>query len=146
MQVADDTVCATWTFWHPNLFGDLFDWLEREDLYNAHTTKAPALSHDQLHAAREYLSEKSGWQEEMMLTVPQRPGDLVNVPPGWLHQVVTTAPCMKVAWDFFRSVQAMPTLASTHSKLLSRFTKPTNAPDYMALQEVVVSLVKTFHK
>ena len=112
------------------------DWLSSEGLYSKQSTKGPQLGESELQRFREYLAEVTDKDARtLVLRVEQQVGDIVSIPPGWLHQVVTFKPCLKVAWDYVKSFEMMPRLASVHN-VLHGFNNPFSAPDYMGLSQI----------
>jgi oxalate decarboxylase/phosphoglucose isomerase-like protein (cupin superfamily) len=61
--------------------------------------------------------------------VMQCDGDVVHVPPGWVHMVVNTAASVKVAFDMVKA-SAMVRYAMSWARIATQVTKH-NAPDYM---------------
>lgn len=131
-----------WTFWHPSIVWVLVDWLSAKGSYSKQSTKGPQLGEPELQNFRKYLAEVTDKDvSTLVLTVEQQVGDMVSIPPGWLHQVVTFKPCLKVAWDYVRSFEMMPRLASVHN-VLHGFNNPFSAPDYMGLSQIVMGFCK----
>ena len=68
--------------------------------------------------------------ERLCFILEQYPGDAICVPPGWMHAVVNTHACIKLAWDYI-DVMEFPAYISAWRDLASRFTPDENANDYM---------------
>jgi JmjC domain, hydroxylase len=43
-----------------------------------------------------------------VVTLNQSVGDVIHVPPGWVHQVVNLQPCLKVACDVYDPLHYIP--------------------------------------
>lgn len=114
-----------------------------KELYSESISQAPTHASRDVEDFKAFLFGKD-WLDVSLAMITSEPGQLVSVPLGRLHQVVTVAPCLKIAWEFFKSVQTMPKLASIRQQLSSKYTRPTNAPDYMALQGVAPNLIKYY--
>jgi hypothetical protein len=74
-------------------------------------------------------------QPNAMTSIAQKIGDVVHVPPGWLHAVFTLQPCVKLAWDFI-CVENLPNYMAAwmHVGVLAKST----AHDYMGTSSVLV--------
>jgi hypothetical protein len=55
---------------------------------------------DEIETLRDILGDDG------IFEVRQHAGDLVVVPPGWVHCVITVRPCLKLAWDFWDPANA----------------------------------------
>jgi hypothetical protein len=66
----------------------------------------------------------------------QKSAQIVRVPPGWIHCVVNTCGCLKLAWDYF-VVLNLPTYFHSRSLLRSFRIKE----DYAGLENLVVHLL-----
>ena len=50
---------------------------------------------------REDMGADPVTQIDYVHIISQCHGDMIMIPPGWLHQVVNKLPCIKLAWDFY---------------------------------------------
>ena len=81
-----------------------------------------------------------GKHPECMIKLYQRAGDVVHVPPGWLHSVFTLQASAKVAWDYIvpeslhKSVAAWAHVGTQME---------TTTQDYMAAPTVLVEHAKS---
>lgn len=138
--------CASWTFFHPEVLQFLFDWLETEKLFDAVSPTYAFLREKQLLAFKRHLVEMCGYTakslSDVVVEVPQKGGDLMFVPPGWAHQVATLLPCLKVAWDYFHSMEDFPIHARLARQLIGKFTPTSSASDFMQVLVVAVEIAK----
>lgn len=63
-----------------------------------------------------------------VVIVPQRHGQVVYVPPGWIHQVTNLQPCLKVAFDYY-DPKHFGVYALVH-ELASKYFKLNMSIDY----------------
>lgn len=68
-------------------------------------------------------------QKGVEFVMIERHCDLINVPPGWLHQVTNLAPNVKLAWDC-RVVEHMPAYSRVHA-LISKHMGDRGVQDYV---------------
>jgi hypothetical protein len=125
MDVTQDTVLAYWVFVHPEKIGAADAWLKRNGY-------SGGLKHDYSKLPRFTKGEAEAMQkalggEEWCFILDQRAGDLIRVSPGWLHCVVNTAPCIKVAWDYVIP-EELPAYIKLWRDILTQHT--ANPADY----------------
>lgn len=144
MQVKLGYTCAVWTMIHPSLVPQFFHWLESSDhsddgepqgsYLDTYLRKGFNLSGAQVDSLRAHLvAEGVSELGSKLLTVSHKAGELVKVPAGWLHQVVTILPCMRITWQSVSSMQSFPRLAAIR-KLAATYTAPRNNTDWIAVQ------------
>jgi len=74
-------------------------------------------------------------QPDAIVKLEQKVGQVVHVPPGWLHSVFTLQPCVKMAWDFMESTH-LAWYAAAWMHIATRV--PGTAKDYMWLSSLLV--------
>ena len=62
----------------------------------------------------------------------QKTGDVVEIPPGWIHCVVNVMPCIKLAYDRI-VVEDMVKFPFIHSTINVPFFRQSSAQDYQAM-------------
>lgn len=93
------------------------------------------LGDEDVRALEAHLNAQCGPRRSLVV-LEQKAGDLVRVPPGWVHQVVNKQRCLKIAGevydeaDFARYGLHMQAIASP-------IFGPQMFPDYTALSRVV---------
>ena len=84
----------------------------------------------------ELQNHLNAYKPNSVVVIEQEHGDVVTVPPGWVHQVVTRQPCLKVALDKY-----LPDNYGVYALLMRTITSPVfgraMSPDYMAICEIV---------
>lgn len=86
------------------------------------------LGEEDLQALEQFLGDGS------VMRLVQVAGTVVRIPPGWVHQVYNTLPCMKVAAEEYHLVDA-GAYALLQLHILPLFGGAL--PDYMAVNQVV---------
>jgi hypothetical protein len=72
----------------------------------------------------------------------QRHGEMVVVPPGWIHQVTNLKPNIKLAWDTIDHRQ-FAAYALLHTSIATKYFRGVMAEDYMAVNRVIeIELLK----
>ncbi|KAF5825515.1 hypothetical protein DUNSADRAFT_9046 [Dunaliella salina] len=72
---------------------------------------------------------------DCMVRLEQHVGEIMHVPPGWLHAVFTLQPAVKMAWDFVELVSFAKYMAAwAHVGTLMRHS----ADDYIGMATVLV--------
>lgn len=122
---------AVWTFLHPSLAEQANAWLIQNGFEKGFQTAGRAfLSDDRVSAFKTAMDALMPGGSGGVLVVEQRAGDMVYVPPGWIHQVYNLQPCLKLAWDFYATEHF-----AIYSMLQSRIAAPLfgaeMADDYM---------------
>lgn len=116
LQASSNHVSTIWPFWQLIVACHLTLWLQSEGLYIHDRLSGPILDDNQLASCCQHLSDVIGTDISTKTgTVKQKAVELVTVPLGWLHQVVTVVPCLKMAWDHVRIFSPMRMLASVHN-------------------------------
>jgi JmjC domain, hydroxylase len=75
-----------------------------------------------------------------VVVLEQHHGDKVTVPPGWVHQVVTLQPCLKVALDVYVK-DRYGAYALLMRRIASPLFGPGMFPDYIAMNAVMAAEV-----
>ncbi len=91
-------VVAAWLFIAPRAAAPTDLWLRDRGHVNG-LAGNPRLGEEEVAALKLALAGL-GLGDGCVVEVQQRAGDMVHVPPGWIHQVVNMRPCLKLAWDF----------------------------------------------
>lgn len=121
-------VLAEWTFIHPDAIQAANTWLQQNGFAAGLATPQRALlSSEQVSAMQAALANVVAGGA--VRVVQQRAGDMVHVPPGWVHQVVNVRACLKLAWDFY-DYQHFPLYAKLQSMIVPLFGGHM-AADYM---------------
>ena len=68
---------------------------------------------------------------DKVVLIEQKAGEVVFVPPGWVHCVVNMEPCIKAACDLY-TVDRFPSYARAAYEVGSAVMHVANAPDYMS--------------
>ena len=55
-----------------------------------------------------------------MPIIYQWSGDVITIPPGWLHCVFNLQPCLKIAFDYFEPHQ-LPSLIDSWTQIASPY-------------------------
>jgi hypothetical protein len=93
-------VLAEWTFIHPDAAEAANSWLQNNGFATGFTTVGKALlSSQQVSAMQAALADAVAGGA--VRVIQQRAGDMVYVPPGWVHQVYNVRSCLKLAWDLY---------------------------------------------
>jgi len=77
--------------------------------------------------------------EGALLVIQQCAGDLISVPPGWMHAVFSTQPCVKLAWDSASESKIVSYALNWRDRLCRM--RGENAQDYVALMSLLVQCV-----
>jgi len=97
-------VLARWTLIHPSAAIDAYNWMRNQG-FKASGGKAAwlstVLSPEQVEKLTAHLKQLPALShiKSPILVLEQRAGDIIDVAPGWAHQVENLATCVKVAWD-----------------------------------------------
>jgi hypothetical protein len=90
------------------------------------------------------LREKVNTERPPAFVVDQHAGQRVYVPPGWMHMVANTQPCLKLAFDVYKAAN-FPAYIQSWKRVAANPALDANAEDYMAANVVLAqSLVKTY--
>lgn len=154
---ATDTVLAVWVFINPLLVGEADAWIKgtikTSKRKHSQSTQVSSrwpegfassaedrvhLKGDDLERFVEYMHSFATPNPVVMLE--QKPGQLVHVPPGWVHQVTNMSPNVKVAWDYY-DANNMHKYVELQHKLASRYFKGSMARDYMSFNMIMSVLV-----
>jgi len=81
---------------------------------------------------------------DKLIEVRQFAGDLVWVPPGWVHCVRTDEACLKLAWDFWDPAHALDYVTSWMGIVSKLFGKAQGA-DYINVLGVLADSLKSGH-
>jgi hypothetical protein len=156
------TTLALWSFLHPSELSDkklkgFFDeWclknlqkycLEGEDttdlrLFNQEVNKTPSkqqsrkplLSMTDMAEFNTFLASKSERPDfQFTIHVHQKHGEVMQVCVGWSHQVVNMEECMKYAFDFATTSNAMQCVHTNN--VLHAMYAGVNAPEYRSILE-----------
>ena len=135
--------CAVWHFFHPSILHILFNWLCEKGLWKDSLTDAPFIPECRITEFKEALNSKGDTDRAShIITVEQKGGDLVSVPPGYAHQVQMVRPCVKVAWDFVKDYSSMPIYASVQ-QLIRQHTRAIQAFDYMGVFSMATTIASS---
>lgn len=154
--VAADTVLAVWVFINPLCVGEADAWIKgtiktskRKHSQSTQPSRWPEgfassadnrvhLKGGDLERFLEYM--RSLATPNPVVILEQKPGQLVHVPPGWVHQVTNMSPNVKVAWDYY-DASNMHKYTELQYKLASRYFKGSMARDYMSFNMIMSVLV-----
>ena len=126
---------AIWFFLHPAMAQKADTWLRCNGHKEGFSKEGKVhLSSAAMDELMDFLGKDSNGQP-YCIKIQQRHGQLVYVPPGWLHQVTNVAQCMKMAWELYDLEHTAHYVASWHYTA-SKITR-NNAEDYMACRRVV---------
>ena len=67
---------------------------------------------------------------------------MVHVPPGWPHQVVNLAPCVKMAWDFY-DIEHLTHYVLSRQYIAKYMPK---SDDYMGASRLMKNVVASMYK
>jgi hypothetical protein len=82
--------------------------------------------------------------KEHIIVLKQRPGDMVRVPPGWIHCVCNGGgSSVKFAWDYYKA-ERLHHYAAAYD-LLGRHVGLAGGDDYMALESMCMGLALQYH-
>ena len=154
--VASDTVLAVWVFINPLLVGEADAWIKgtiktskRKHRQSTQVSRWPdgfaSSAEDRVHLKGGDLERFMEYMHTLSTPNPvvileQKPGQLVHVPPGWVHQVTNMSPNVKVAWDYY-DASNMHKYVELQHKLASRYFKGSMARDYMSFNMIMSVLV-----
>jgi hypothetical protein len=131
-------VLAVWVFIHPSIIHQVSEWLK------AKTGKS--FSDTSIHLTTELVSQLQAFANGIMpcgggvVVLNQCAGDMVYVPPGWVHQVTNALPCLKVAWDFYEDAH-WALYAQMHHKIIVPLFGSQMAEDYMGFARIFATLM-----
>lgn len=131
---------ALWAFIHPSRLAQAEEWLKvhRKRRSGFRGKQRLSLNLEQLRALQAHLGVRQPEQQPWLQLLYQCPGDKVQVPPGWVHQVWNLRPNLKVAFDVYRVADLGQYLRSWR-QVGSRYTGPSNMRDYMAVGKVLLN-------
>jgi hypothetical protein len=90
------------------------------------------------------LRKKVHTERPPAFVVDQHAGQRVYVPPGWMHMVANTQPCLKLAFDVYKAAN-FPAYIQAWKRVATNRALGANAEDYMAANVVLAqSLDKTY--
>ena len=130
-------VGAVWVFAPPHALPAVDSYLER--------TKGQKLC-DKVELTLEEMSDMCEDSELAQLgvcKVQQRAGEVVFVPPGWVHWVKNEQACVKFAYDGY-DPKLMFAYMQSWEQVASKFTNKSNAPDYMGLHDALVHIAAEY--
>lgn len=137
-------VLATWVLLHPVAAARADAWLRENGYPQGLATEGKVhLSDPKLGALAKQLGKDSNG-DSYLIVLEQRHGDMVYVPPGYLHGVTNVTACVKIAWDLY-DLKHIPAYVAAWHHIASRFT---SAPDdYMACRLVILEgLLQAFRR
>ncbi|KAK9812259.1 hypothetical protein WJX73_008387 [Symbiochloris irregularis] len=129
-QNLDSKQGSVWNFFSPPTIEKVETWCQKRLQKRLSDEDFPLLNEAQMNELKEYVG--TGWVE-----LEQGHGELIFVPPGWLHQVRNLSPNLKVAWE--RLVHDRLRSYPTVSKLISRFIGGRSARDYVGFSTCCVN-------
>jgi len=118
---------ATWHFINPLHFQNALPLLT--SIEGAFTSSVSKLSEEVCASTLHVLGV------EAYLKVDQRVGEVVYIPPGWVHAVFTKVPCFKMAWDFIVP-EHLPLYMAAWREIATKLSN--TAEDYMAVVQMLV--------
>ncbi|DBA96115.1 TPA: hypothetical protein ACH3X1_015671 [Trebouxia sp. C0004] len=130
-------VLAVWIFLHPSIAMKALAWLRINGYPNGFETIGKVhLSEQEVQALDEHLGvDEHGRQ--YLVRLEQRHGQLVEIPPGWIHQVTNLVECLKMAWDVYELAHVPDYVASWHH--ISSQVTCSNSEDYMSCRLLIHS-------
>lgn len=131
-------VLAEWLFLHPGLASEADNWLKSNGFPMGF--KTPDRVHLIGSVRAEFITHMNSIKDGGCILIKQKGGQLVYVPPGWIHQVTNLALCLKVAWDFY-SYKHFHYYAMIQTQIAKLFGE-NMVEDYMAanaIMEVCIS-------
>lgn len=158
-----DSVLAVWTFINPLLISSADRWIKenltglgvprpkkkaRGEQQQSKWLLGFASSPDHIHLkgsdldrfleAMQKLGSEMG-VDNPVVQLQQKAGEMVFVPPGWVHQVVNLSPNVKVAWDCY-TADNFHKYAQLQYRIASKFFKRGMAQDYMSFNMLMQEL------
>lgn len=134
MQADLHKVLAVWIFLHPTIAMKALAWLRINGYPNGfETTGKVHLSKQEIQDLDEHLVVDEHGRQYL----EQRHGQLVEVPPGWIHQVTNLLECIKMAWDVYELAHVPDYVASWHH--ISSQVTCSNSEDYMSCRLLIHS-------
>jgi hypothetical protein len=133
-------VLAVWVFLHPNHLAEAVAWIKdhvpraKQGVLAVPKEQRPLLSEEEVRQMHAALPAGA------VVVLEQAAGDVVHVPPGWVHQVSNKQPCIKVAWDVHDELQ-YGTYVAVMQQIVSPWFKQHMAADYMGVNTVVGRLL-----
>ncbi len=91
---------------------------------------------------RELCNDLGKGLERAVIPLTQFHGQLVRVPPGYVHLVHNLRSCVKVAWDLYR-VENLHLYISMLRRN-RRYFGDANAQDYMSSPSYIMEMIKRF--
>ena len=85
----------------------------------------------------------------LVTVTEQRHGDLINFPPGYMHQVITHRPCVKFAWDLYnmdREGEMVRDVIVGWLITIYKAAPDALGSDYMCFPAFVMRIMRTYGK
>jgi hypothetical protein len=162
--VTAGSVLAVWTFINPLLVGEADNWVKQNIMVIPPPPKKKARGEQQQQQSRwplgfagspDRVHLKGGELDRFLayiqqlgsdlridnpvVQLQQKAGQLVYVPPGWVHQVVNLSPNVKVAWDYYIA-DNFHKYAQLQHRIACKFFRGGMAQDYMSFNMVMQEL------
>jgi hypothetical protein len=134
---------AYWIFVHPVAISDVDAWLIQEGLCAKQGLQCPPkdfnLTLDQWRKMKVTLGfvDIQKFIPKVMI-VSQESGEVVRVPPGWLHAVINVQCNFKVAFDHFRVSNLVKYITLWETISTTWTTACSNVQDYMGVVQALV--------
>jgi hypothetical protein len=95
------------------------------------------LDDNMVHQLQLHLSNLHG--SNSVVVLEQRHGQVVYMPPGWVHQVTNKEPCVKLAWDYYEPSN-FGKYALVHD-MAAKLFGDAMADDYVSVHQVVEKIL-----
>jgi len=132
-----DGVLAEWLFIRPDA-AELADYWLKQNGWVDGLASDPKV-HLRNLAFTSFVSYMNSILPGSVIMVEQHAGQMVYVPPGWIHQVTNKQSCLKLAWDVY-DLSHMHYYAMLQKRLVP-FFKSAMADDYMATNAVLENII-----
>jgi hypothetical protein len=133
---------AYWVFVHPDMAGKVNTWLLRKNKPKLDEAGGKPLTHDEMKELVEFIGDLPHGAAGAFI-VPQGPGDVIAVPPGWMHAVTNVQPCVKLAYEFIRINQLITYMTAWNQ--VNVLHGLNNAESYMNVIAVLMELLDGFN-
>lgn len=139
-----DSHVADWFFVRPDCIDMFVEYCKNKSKECQHAFGGLFCDRLKAERLRQFCLTLYNEHPDWLVYIKQKVGDMIYVPAGWIHCVITVQPCIKLAWDFVNYKHLPNYLAARRFVLQKLLDMPgfmdSQSEDYAPIPSIVKAM------